>query len=181
MEGPGVGDTRTLCVLLASPPTTSGARTLNAIAVAAQCLQTPQIVTANLLAKPARDLAEMSSIGAQATAWEAARADLHRAVTGGDLLLAAWGLNSLTGPARHHHNAQVEWLLHTAEEAGHTHAWTLGGEPRHPSRWHQFSSDLHGRTPPGLSREDRVRTLLTRVALMALLPASGRRPSPAVP
>lgn len=158
----------TLCALLACPPTTSGVRTLNALGVAARCLQFTHLTVGNLLSVPARDMSAMSEVGVDADLWKAARVDVEQALGHADGLIAAWGVGPLAGPARRHHRDQIEWLIRTAQAAGHTITWTLGGQPRHPSRWHQFASDRHGRTSPGLSREDRVSRLLVQVPLAEL-------------
>jgi hypothetical protein len=40
----------------------------------------------------------------------------------------------------------------------------LGGEPRHPSRWHQYVSDKYGRTSGG-TFEERIKQVLVAVPL----------------
>lgn len=162
----------TLCALLACPPTTSGTRTRTALAVASRCLKLPTLSIGNLLSVPAHDTSAMSMVGTEADVWEASRPGLEDAVKNADVLIAAWGVQPLSGPARQHQRAQIAWLMQTARAAGHTDAWTMGGQPRHPSRWHQFTSDRYGRTAPGLSRDERVRGLLTRVPLAELAPLS---------
>lgn len=163
---------RRLCAVLACPPTTSGNRTLNALAVAAGCLELPDVAVVNLLGATASNTAAMSLVGAAGDVWHSSRPALEHGVRRADALIAAWGVQPLGGQARQHHRDQVAWLVQTAEDAGHDSAWTVGGQPRHPSRWHQFASDRHGRTAPGLSREERIRGLLTLVPLRDLLAPS---------
>jgi hypothetical protein len=143
-----VPPTGILCALLACPPTTSGTRTVNALAVASRCLQLPTVSIANLLCVPARDTSAMSKAGIRAAAWDESRAELASAVGQAEVLIAAWGVGPLTGPARQHQRVQIAWLMQTAQASGHAYVWTMGGQPRHPSRWHQFASDRHGRTAP---------------------------------
>lgn len=161
---------RTLTALLACPPTTSGTRTINALAVACQCLELPTFRIANLLSVPARDTKAMSEAGSTEAPWNSSRPALLQAMLGASQLLAAWGVYPLLGAASNFQRMQIAWLMQAARELGHSHAWTLGGQPRHPSRWHQFTSDRHGRTGTGLSREERIAALLTRVPLAQLTP-----------
>lgn len=51
-------------------------------------------------------------------------------------------------------------------DQGITAFWMVGGEPRHPSRWHQFVSDKHGRTTGG-TFEERLVQVLVEVPLPA--------------
>lgn len=142
---------------------------MNALRVAANCLSHPSLIVGNLLGVPTHDTGGMSDGGREASAWEEARNDLARAVGAADSLLAAWGVVPPGGPARRHHHEQLTWLIQAARDAGHDYAWTIGGEPRHPSRWHVYASDRHGRTEAGLTRTERVRQLLVPVPLDALL------------
>jgi hypothetical protein len=54
-----------------------------------------------------------------------------------------------------------------AIRAGISNIWMVGGEPRHPSRWHQFVSDKYSRTTGG-SFEERLDQVLESVPMSAL-------------
>ena len=82
--------------------------------------------------------------------------------------MAAWGLYGLSGPAKAHRREQLGWLAGAAQSLGHTDCWTVGGEARHPSRWHQYVSDVHGRTTEGTFAE-RLRQVLVKVPLSAIV------------
>lgn len=117
-----------------------------------------------MFAHPARDLPELCVVGGDPAGWLDARQDLSTALRTADELVAGWGLLPLTGPARIHRDMQIRWLVDEAKHAGHEFAWAVGAQARHPSRWHQFVSDRHGRTSPG-TFEDRLREVLVRTPL----------------
>jgi hypothetical protein len=50
---------------------------------------------------------------------------------------------------------------------GHVDAWTVGGESRHPSRWHQYVSDKHARAGSGEFAE-RLKSVLVLTDLLSL-------------
>jgi hypothetical protein len=130
------------------------------LALAAKLLGYGGVVIANLLDIPVADTQAMNTAGASPEAWERSQRALAVALREGDAVLAAWGVVPLAGEARLHRRAQIEWLVRQAQADGHASAWAVGGQPRHPSRWHQYVSDRHGRTPPGASRPDRLRHVL---------------------
>jgi hypothetical protein len=93
-----------------------------------------------------------------------ARDALAAGLEGCDEVAAAWGLYGLTGTAKAHRRDHLAWLVGTAKSLGHTECWAVGGEPRHPSRWHQYVSDVHGRTTAGTFAE-RLHQVLVKVPL----------------
>lgn len=99
--------------------------------------------------------------------WDVARRELVGALVGADALLAAWGVTGLTGDTGRWMRGQVEWLIERALESGLSQLWMVGGEPRHPSRWHQYVSDKHGRTAGG-TFEERIAQVLVGVPLPSL-------------
>jgi hypothetical protein len=162
-----------LLVLLASPPMTSGQRTLSRLAALSKAIPGCSVSAVNLCAMPAADLPSLSVVAAHPAPWLEARERISTALGDCDELMAAWGLCSLTGSARHHRTAQLNWLLDATTDMGLREALTVGGMPRHPSRWHQFVSDVHGRTSGG-TFEERLRQVLTKVLLEDLrYPPSG--------
>ena len=156
-----------LLVVLASPPTTTGQRTLSRLTSLPAVVPCSVVSVANLYANPARDLPALSLVGGKVDGWLEAREQLRHELASCDEMMAAWGLLALTGTARQHRSDQVRWLLELAAQQGHTQVWTIGGQPRHPSRWHQYVSDVHGRTQGG-SFEDRLREVLVQVPLSSL-------------
>lgn len=149
-----------VAVLLNPPAQSSGVRTRNAVYRAAGVLGYDEVVMTNLCSVATPSIVEVNALGREA--WASARADLEVAVRGGAGLLAAWGVGGLSGDARRWLCAQVEWLVDCAGAGGLRSVWTVGGEPRHPSRWHQFVSDKHGRTRGG-SFEERLAQVLVDV------------------
>lgn len=170
-----------LVALLASPPTTSGARTERKVRQALQVLGADRYVIANLYAFPVKDLPALSISGAHPAGWLSARPKLTRAVREADILLAAWGLHRLNGRARRLQHDQFAWLRDLLSRAGHSTAWCVGGRARHPSRWHQYVSDRHGRTTCSPSFEERLDQVIAEVPLQLLLghlpPTRGRTAS----
>ena len=155
---------RTLVALLASPPTTSGARTMRGVETALPLTGCTHLLVANLYPNPTRDIPSLKQEGSEGKAWLQARPQLQQAVEAAHEVLAGWGLSPLAGLARRHRETQITWLLDLLASLGHDHLWTVGGQPRHPSRWHQYVSDKHQRTAPGTFAE-RLSQVLVRVPL----------------
>lgn len=158
-----------LAALLASPPTSSGVRTLNKVAAALPLTNCASAAVANLFALPAPDLPALTQLGASHEGWLDARPALQFVIDSADELLLGWGIDPLAGAARASRAAQIEWIVAQAHRAGHTHAWTIAGQARHPSRWHQYVSDRHGRTGHG-DFEERLRQVLVKTPLHAAIP-----------
>ncbi len=138
-----------MAALLASPPTTSGARTTAKAHQAVNLLGGSRLLIANLFDFPATDLPALNACASGDAGWLAARPKLTAALQEADCLLAAWGLHPLSGHARQLRQEQLSWLHEQASSHGHSSAWCVGAQPRHPSRWHQYVSDHHGRTTGG--------------------------------
>lgn len=144
--------------MLASPPLTTGARTLAHLRVAAEILGCDRMRVVNLFGIATADVPAISIVGQDPAGWVAARPSIEAAFAEADVLLAAWGVDLLTGPARDHRRAQLRWLASVAATAHHRTALTVG-EARHPSRWHQYVSDRHGRVQ-GATFSERLRQVL---------------------
>lgn len=142
-----------------NPPTTSGNATRRHIGVAAHVLACDLVTIGNLFALPTTTVLEINVVGSAGDGWQSAREGLTRALAGATHVLAAWGVGGLHGPAALNLAQQRRWLYQLLIVSGHSNVWTLGGETRHPSRWHQYVSDRHSRTPGG-SLEDRIRYAL---------------------
>lgn len=160
------------CAILTSPPLTSGTRTRRQVLAVAELLGYGTVDILNLCASSAQDLGDLAVVAQEEAPWVSARPMLEKALAGATHLLAAWGVAEPIGAARRHQRRQLDWLRETAEATGHSVAWCIGGEPRHPSRWHQYVSDRHGRTAGGSPRE-RLAAVLSLTPLDDLT----RRPS----
>jgi hypothetical protein len=137
------GPRRLLAVLL-NPPTGDGRTTIKHLAVASQILGGMEVRVANLFAVPTRNLAAIDVAGAAHDGWLAARPVLCQELEAAHEVLLGWGLGGLTGDARQQMRAQIGWLMSTIP-ASVSSIWTIDGQPRHPSRWHQYVSDRRGR------------------------------------
>lgn len=153
-----------LGVALLNPPLSQGMATLRRVAAGATALGYSEWRTANMFSTATRDVLQINSVGASEQAWIDARVDLRQMVEQSDSLLIAWGVSGLTGTARRSLASQARWLATTANEFGHSMWWTVGGEARHPSRWHQYVSDKHGRAN-GESFAERFRSVAEQVPI----------------
>lgn len=135
---------RRLVAILANPPlTTSGRRTSDRVTLAAALLGCDSVRITNLFAASTSDVTQIPHVGQHSAHWVAARAELESRLDGADCVLLAWGVGEPSGPARHHHRAQVEWLRSRLATTGMASLWTIGGLPRHPSRWQRYTSRAH--------------------------------------
>jgi len=127
-----------LGAILLNPPLTEGAATQRHLRVAAELLGCGEIHIANLFAVPTRSVLEINEVGRDGAGWLAARRPLKRLIDSAEQIVAGWGVSGLYGPARTHRRVQVAWVLDRIVASGKDHIWMLNGEPRHPSRWHQY-------------------------------------------
>jgi hypothetical protein len=121
-----------------------------ALSRAAELLGSRGVTIANLVEVATSSSSALATTDIPMEEWFASRLSLSRAVNESDPLLFGWGLTTRLGRARAQAEEQIKWLVDEAYRAGHTDAWTIG-ETRHPSRWHQYTADLHGRTSGGSS------------------------------
>lgn len=117
---------------------------------------TPSVVELNLLRR--------FELGA----WRKVRQEFDEQIGNAAGLLAAWGVTGASGPLREMRDQRASWVLRQARAYGHTTIWAVGGQPRHPSRWHQYVADRHGRTSGG-TFEDRLRQVLVPTPLEAMV------------
>jgi hypothetical protein len=143
-----------LTAILLNPPTGTGARTISHLRHAQRSLNCSSLAVGNLVQIPTAGMQDLSKAAARLESWLEARESLTRLLCGADNILYAWGVSPLRGPARLHLRAQIEWVL-SQPVSSTARIWTLGGEPRHPSRWHQYLSAKYGRTDGG-SFSDRI-------------------------
>lgn len=168
-----------LAVLLNPPAITSGTRTRNAVAHAADVLGHRSSEIVNLCATPTATVVELNAPGTE-NGWLEARPKISAALRRHDAVLAGWGVAGVYGLSAKLLRDQTDWFVAESEAAGISELWMVGGEPRHPSRWHQYVSDKYGRTAPG-PFEDRLREVLTsrpiggRTSPASLFDANRRR------
>jgi hypothetical protein len=157
----------TLGAVLLNPPLAGGGRTIRHLRVAADLLDCDGLEIANLFSIATRDVTAINEIGRSCDGWEAARPRLHQVILASDHLLAGWGVSGLSGPAARHQQTQLDYVRTCAQEFAKDYIWTLNGEPRHPSRWHQYVSDRYGRAS-GASLSERLTMVLRPVPLATL-------------
>jgi len=139
--------TTLVAVLLNPPLTTSGVRTILAVDRASAVLGYESVRVVNLFAEATPTVAELNARITRPCS--RARPNLRQALKDADGLLGAWGVSGLTGQAREAKQRQLRWFFQQATAADFSHIWMVGGEPRHPSRWHQYLSDKYRRTGGG--------------------------------
>jgi hypothetical protein len=151
-----------VAVLLNPPEHTSGVRSRNAVARAATVLGHEEVRVVNLCAEPTASVIELHQV--DRVSWERARSQLGGALTGATAILGAWGVAGIAGPIRRDLQAQIDWLYGQALQVGIERVWMVGGEPRHPSRWHQYVADKYRRTTGG-SFEERLAQVMVSVPI----------------
>lgn len=155
-----------LLAVLANPSLQSGSRSLGRVQLAAQLLGYEQGRIANLFAVASASSREIAVLGHDAHGWEIARPLLLEAIAEAGQVLVGFGAIPVTGAARRHLEQQLHWLAEALHLQGHDTVWQVG-QARHPSRWHQYVSDRHGRTAGG-TFEERLREVLTCTETAAL-------------
>jgi hypothetical protein len=144
---------RTLVAVLLNPAEGEGAPTHRHLATVAVELGCTRVAITNLFPTPTRNAAALCGVAHQEKDWVEHRPQISSALTTPESeILLGWGVSTLTGPAGRHLRAQVLWTLAEIKSVGRT-AWVIGDGPRHPSRWHQYVSDRHGRTAAGTFAE----------------------------
>jgi hypothetical protein len=157
----------TLGAVLINPPTGSGTRTIRHLRVAAELLDCDSVEIANLFSVATRDVTGINEAGRSADGWSAAQPRLRQVIAESDCLIAGWGVGGLSGAAAMYQRIQLDYVRLCAREFGLDHIWTINGEPRHPSRWHQYVSDRHGRAT-GTCLGERIALVLTSVPFTTL-------------
>ncbi|WP_124246897.1 DUF1643 domain-containing protein [Kroppenstedtia sanguinis] len=119
---------------------------------------------ANLVETPTRNSKELAQVATSPQVFLDARDRLEALLTSSDTLVFAWGVAPLSGTAGRHVRGQTSWVISRARHHGHTHAWVMGGRPRHPSRWRQYVGPQRGLFD-GSTTVDRLMQGLERCAL----------------
>lgn len=138
----------TLLAVLANPTLTPRSRTERQVEVAAQLLGFEVVELGNVFNIPSPSSRDISHLGAAETGWVSARENLEDALRRADGVLVAFGSINASGTARVHLAAQLDWLSSRLQASPALDTWQVGSA-RHPSRWHQYVSDVHGRTAGG--------------------------------
>lgn len=127
-----------LVALLLNPPLRDPSDTVSManLHVAKDVLGCASLQVANMFAIPTKDLPDINLVGREPHGWLATRPQLTEAIAQADVVILGWGLGGLSGPARLHFREQIDWVFSLL--AAHGRVWTVGGVPRHPSRWRQF-------------------------------------------
>lgn len=157
------GHGKLVAILLNPPLESTGNRSRNAVGKVSQLLGYKSVEVVNLHTEPTSSNAELG-LRETLEGWLQARRNLGIALRSADALIGAWGVAGLAGPAQRERKQQVAWLRAEASRIGFDSIWMVGGEPRHPSRWHQYVSDKHGRTTGG-TFEERLGQVVVRVPL----------------
>ena len=152
-----------VAILLNPPLSTTGNRSRNAVSRASQLLGYKSVEVVNLCTEATTSIEELG-LSKSLDGWLWARPKLRIALQSADGLLGAWGVAGLAGAAQRGRDQQVTWLRSEASRIGISSIWMVGGEPRHPSRWHQYVSDKYGRTTGG-TFEERLRQVFVRIPL----------------
>lgn len=133
---------RTLLFVLATPPETSGSRTTARVELAREVMNFPRAQAVNLFPIATRSVVDISRLGREREPWDSNRGALKSALDDASAVVLAYGVTEPSGPAKLHHRLQVEWL-HEQIIRLEIPSWTVGGRPRHPSRWQRYTSKVH--------------------------------------
>jgi hypothetical protein len=134
--------TRSAVFVLASPPLTAGFRTLERVRLARQILDYKEVTLVNLFPLPTRTVLEISQLGQFESVWTSGRSEILAALELVDDVVLAYGTTEPNGAARIHHRHQVAWLSAEIHRLS-LRVWTVGGLPRHPSRWQRYTHATH--------------------------------------
>jgi hypothetical protein len=152
---PNGSQRRTLLVVGSNPPTTSGQRTLGRAELARVALGFEHVELENLFSRPTYRTGGVSLAGITDVGWQEARPLLLAALDRAAAVLMAYGTTKPSGAAAQHFAEQVIWIERQASERG-LDVWTVGGAPRHPSRWQRYTYREH----PGVPFPDALRASL---------------------
>lgn len=129
-----------LLVVLATPPLTSGVRTLRRVELATSQLGYSTSRLANFVTIETRDVNDLSRVEIPTQSWMRSRAIIAEHLAVQPAVLLAYGCSLPLGPARAAYKAQLAWLGGALRAAGVNEVITVGGRPFHPSRWQRYTS-----------------------------------------
>ncbi|MCK2029893.1 DUF1643 domain-containing protein [Microbacterium galbinum] len=140
---------RLLAVLLNPPSISSGNRTLGAVRRVSDSLGCVDYEIANLFETSSPGLTALSSLELEAEMPVAIQRNVSDQLRQASIVVAAWGVSAPSKVFQQRRCRRASWVLQEARRQGHEAVWMVGGAPRHPSRWHQYVADKHGRTTGG--------------------------------
>jgi hypothetical protein len=114
--------------------------------MAARILGYERVEIVNLISVATDTVLDIAAAGDDQVSWLASRPQILNCLDHADAVLLGWGCTEPSGPARHHHRTQVEWLKSTLANR-RLKTWTVGGTPRHPSRWQRYTARAYPGTP----------------------------------
>lgn len=135
--------------------------------VAAEIIGCSDLTVVNLFSLPTGNVLDINEVGADWDGWLNARPEIESDISSSDAAIVAWGVRGLTGRARDNFRRQIDWVYSELATSEHEQVWTINGEARHPSRWHQYVSDKYGRTCGGNLR-DRLQQVLQPIPVEAV-------------
>ncbi|MBE4695396.1 DUF1643 domain-containing protein [Brevibacterium casei] len=147
-----------LAVIGSNPATTSGLRTVNRAKKACSLLGFDTFAISNILDVPTYRTGGISEVAVTGDRWIKSRAGLADTLSTASGVLLAYGVEKPSGLAREHHLNQIDWLNREIKERG-LPIWTVGGQPRHPSRWQRFTYRAH----PGVDFDTALALSLSRI------------------
>ena len=153
-EQPG----KVLLAILATPPETSGERTLKRLELARQILGFDSVRVVNVLDVPTFRTNGMSTAGKEALPWVESRPAISAGLAECDGVVLGYGVSEPTGTARLHYRTQIDWLWGELR-ASESLIWSVEMPPRHLSRWHRLTYKL----APDALFPDALRAVLLRV------------------
>ena len=163
---------RELLVVLATPPLTSGDRTLQRVRLATTQLGYSTTRIANVVSIETQDVNDLSRVDIPTRSWMKSRATIAEHLAVEPAVLLAFGCSLPSGPARTAYKAQLAWLGAALRDAGVTEVITVGDRPFHPSRWQRYTSRAH----PGVDFEAALRKSYIRSSpALHLTTAENRR------
>lgn len=125
-------------VLNSQPSHSSGKLTLERVGMAGEILGAKNVSVCNLFGLATRSVLDVSSLGTDEHGWTQARSSILVSLDDATDVLLAFGVQEPTGKARSFFRAQIEWLGEMVADRG-LRTWTVGGSPRHPSRWQRYT------------------------------------------
>lgn len=127
-----------LLAICASPPTTSGLRTRNRLALARDLLAFEKVQIVNIFNAPTQSTRDLTIAGVDPLPWAIARHEIESQLDMADGVLLCYGVSTPSGPARLQWQTQTTWLSSKLAPLS-IPTWTVGGLPRHPSRWQRYT------------------------------------------
>jgi hypothetical protein len=110
--------------------------------MASEIIGCDDYVVVNLFPRPTRNVTEIALLGKDPQVWVEARPTVVAGLATCNEVLLGYRLSEPGGEARLHHRDQTTWIISVLQGLGRS-AWTVGGRPRHPSRWQRHTSRAH--------------------------------------